>query len=332
MKISSTDRHQNSQTETQMFKIGIVIPYFGTWPDWIDLFLYSCEQNRSVDFIIYTDCVIPKLQYENIEFISISFRAYCEHVSERLKIDFRPSSPYKLCDLKPFYGFIHQDILKHYEFWGFGDVDVIWGNISNFYTKELLEKYDVFSTHNDRLSGHLAILRNSEKYTDLCFHISDWKKKLISNENYALDEADFSRILFPESKIIGKFYRQIMMRFLDWRTAWTIYYSIFPFIHWILRFRKRKLYFKEQHTTPILAPDGKLYKYESDTWYYKAGNVSNDRVRKEYIYLHFMIYKKNSFRDDYFWKENFYKIESEYDYSKGVVISTSGIEKSITNH
>ncbi len=305
-------------------KIALIIPYFGKWPEWIELYLYSCSKNEFIDWYFFTDCEKVDVIYKNLHFIYLSFEEYCYNVSKKLGIDFKPMSAYKLCDLKPFYGYIHQDILKGYDFWGFADVDVIWGNIKDFYSDNLLSKYDVFSTHNDRLSGHLCILRNNLKYTNLCFRIQNWQTKLESEQNFALDEGDLSRIIFPQSKIIGKFYRQIMMKFLGWKLAWETYYTFFPFIHAVFQFKKRKLYFREQHTTPILSSDGTLYKYEAENWFYENGKITNDRTKKEYIYLHFMIYKKNNFRADYFWKDDFYHLKTS-DFTKKILINKQGL-------
>jgi len=304
-------------------KIATIIPYFGKWPEWIELYFYSCSKNECIDWYFFTDCEGIKTQYPNVHFENMFFSDYCKIVSERLKIEFKPTSPYKLCDLKPFYGYIHQDILKTYDFWGFADVDVVWGNIKDFYTDKLLDKYDVFSTHNDRLSGHFCILRNDLRYTNLCFKIKDWQTKLESEQNFALDEGEFSRLIFPKSKIIGKFYRQIMMNWLGWKLAWEIYYNFFPVFHILFQFKRRKLYFKEQHTTPILNNDGKLYKYEAETWYYENGEITNNRIKKEYMYLHFMIFKKNNFRNDYFWKEDFYHLKTS-DFTKKIMINKQG--------
>jgi hypothetical protein len=306
-------------------KIAIIIPYFGKWPEWINLFLYSCGQNWSVDFIIFTDCDVTLYKPVNVHFYSVSFEEYCTYVGKLLNIDFHPKQSYKLCDLRPFFSFIHKDLLVNYDFWGFGDIDVVWGKINDFYTETLLNKFDVFSTHNDRLSGHLSFFRNDEKFRNLCFQIKNWKFKLSADINYGLDEVDFSWLIFPESKWIGKFYRQIMMKFLGWKIAWESYYSIFPLIHFVLGFKRRRLYFKEQHTTPILNSDGRLYKYESDVWYYNEGRIYNDRVDKNYIYLHFMIYKKNNIKNEFYWKERFYSIAPNYNFADGVIIDKNGI-------
>jgi hypothetical protein len=187
-------------------KIALIMPYFGKYPEWIDLYFYSCEQNKTIDFYFFTDCEVPENHADNLIFQKISFADYCKMVSEKLQIDFSPESPYKLCDLKPFYGFLYKDLLENYDFWGFGDVDVIWGNIKKFYTEDMLKQYNIFSTHADRLSGHLAIIRNNQKYRELCFKIKNWKIKLTAQNNFALDENDFSSLIFPESKFIKKFY------------------------------------------------------------------------------------------------------------------------------
>lgn len=212
-----------------------------------------------------------------------------------------------------------------YDFWGFGDLDIVWGNMEVFYTNELLDKFDVFSTMNDRISGHLTIIRNNEKYRKFCFQIPDWENKLTDDKHYALDESDFSNIVFPALKNIRKFYGNIIMRIFDWKTAWEIYYTVFPFIHIILKTKNRKLYFKEQHTTPIWNPDGRLYKYESDCWFYKDGKITNSKHKKEYMYLHFLFMKKNSFKENYYWKDDFYSIPENYNFEDGLTINKHGI-------
>jgi len=306
-------------------KIAIIIPYFGEWPEWIDLYFLSCSENPEIDWFFFTDCEIPASFSSNLHFIEISFNSYCNRASEKLQIDFYPSSPYKLCGLKPFYGFIHYDLIAEYDFWGFGDIDIIWGNIKKFYTDEMFEKYDVFSSHADRISGHLAIFKNTAFYRDLCFKIKDWQAKLQDAEALALDEADFSWLIYPESKFINKFYSKVIRRLLNWRDAWVFYYNMVPVINYLLFTRFRRLYFKEQHTTPILSDDGLTCKHDADTWFYSNGELTNNKTNKEYIYLHFMIYKKNSFRKNYFWKENFYQLTKELSGNNKIIVSKSGI-------
>lgn len=256
----------------------------------------------------------------------MSFSDYCKNVSIKLNIKFKPQEPYKLCDLKPFYGAIHADLLHNYDFWGFADVDVVWGNLKSFYPADFKLKYDVFSSHNDRLSGHFCLLRNISKYVNLCFHIANWQSKLESSQHYALDETDFSYLIFSSADI-QRFYRKVMMSILGWKRAWEIYYTVFPIFHFLCGMSRKRLYFKEQHTSPILSPDGKLYKYEADTWFYINGKLINNRNNREYMYLHFLSFKKNRVRDTYYWKNNYYQLTNNYDFKNGVVISKVGFNQ-----
>jgi hypothetical protein len=65
-----------------------------------------------------------------------------------------------------------------------------------------------------------------------------------------------------------------------------------PLLNRLFFAEKRKLYFKEQFTTPTLSDDGLSYKHDADTWYYGNGKNYQQQNQCEYIYFHFMIYKK----------------------------------------
>jgi len=52
-------------------------------------------------------------------------------------------SEYKLCDFKPAYGLIFSEHFKDYDFWGYCDIDIIFGNIRAYMTDVLLNEYDI---------------------------------------------------------------------------------------------------------------------------------------------------------------------------------------------
>ncbi len=310
-----------------MNKVAMLIPYFGKWPEWIEFYWHSCAQNKQIDFYFFTDCPIPERRAENLFFVSQSFGNYCDLVSEHLQIDFHPASPYKLCGLKPFYGYIHEELIQDYSHWGFCDVDLIFGKIDHFTN---LTEWDVFSTHADRISGHFCVLRNNNYYTHLCFKIKNWKAKLMSERFYALDEDEFSNLIYPASWCLRKIRSKIVNKLLNWRDAWVFAYrflcpawnAVFVPLTALFHKEKRKMHFKEMHTTPILSDDGLSCKYDSERWYYRNGEVINAKANEPCIYVHFMIYKKNVFRKDWYWKGDFYHL-SRSDFSN-VVIDKSG--------
>ena len=64
--------------------------------------------------------------------------------------------PYKLCEYKQAYGYILHDYIKDYDFWGFGDLDLVYGDIRSFLTNSILEHPFILGW------GHLTLLRNDE--------------------------------------------------------------------------------------------------------------------------------------------------------------------------
>ena len=127
----------------------------------MNFFVESCKWNAGVRWRIYTDCGKPENRADNIDYVPISFDEYKALARDRLDIAFDPAHPYKLCDLRPALGFLHEQDTVGFPFFGYGDLDVIYGDISRFYGPQQFAELDVVSTHPERLSGHFAVLRNT---------------------------------------------------------------------------------------------------------------------------------------------------------------------------
>lgn len=290
------------------------MPYFGKWPEWIELYLRSCSFNNFIDFHFFTDCCIPNCAYENTIFHSISWENYQKLISERLCINYQRQSAYALCDVRPFYGFIHKKLLQNYDFWGFGDIDVCYGNLSNFINTKTLNSKNVISMHADRISGHFALFRNSEHFRNLCFSIPNWKEKLQSTKQYGMDEHDLTCLVFPGIKNIHRLYRHLCSKFVkDYRTGYKL--LIWP----INLFTK--LSFVERYTCPV-PKKGDKWKY--DLFSSKLLSPS----KKEIPYIHFLFFKKTSFYDtDNYWHTGFYKLSTSQvrENNGSVIFDINGI-------
>ena len=139
-----------------MNKIAFVLPYFGSLPKFFPLFLRSVEKNPRIDLLLITDIdlgdsPLPK----NVRVFNLSFKDIQSRVAALLPMPFKLGSPYKLCDCKPIYGLVFEPELKGYGFWGHCDADMIFGDLSQFVTDELLDSHDKLFSH-----GHLVIYRN----------------------------------------------------------------------------------------------------------------------------------------------------------------------------
>ena len=171
-------------------KIAIIITWYGKWPDYLHLFLKGLEHNKDIiDVILVTDNELNTLNLQNLKILNLSF----DQLKLRIEsvFNYTPSfnNPYKLCDFKPMYGKLFQKEIVDYEFWGYGDLDIIYGDLKKFLSYENLQLYDVFTFREYIISGALTILRNNEYTINLFRKSPDLKKVLQENSYVAFDEA-----------------------------------------------------------------------------------------------------------------------------------------------
>lgn len=256
-------------------KIILIIPYFGSWPSWINYFIRSCAQNPTITWLMYTDCGEPEYKADNVIFKHCSFALYQQKVSTKLGINFSPESPYKLCDLKPALGYIHEKEIAGYDYWGFGDVDVIYGDIRAYLTDQMF-RFNLISFHEHRVSGHLCLLKNSVKMRHAFMQVREWRKILADNTHRCFDEKHFNA-LFIRHKNWPKKLRRIIY---------------FP------RYLMRTAYFKESHSTnytyvPWIDGSFDFPRY----WHWDNGVLMAENTPgMTFPYLHFLHWKQN-------WKE-----------------------------
>lgn len=165
--------------------IGLVLPYFGTFPNYFPLFLESCRQNASVDWHIYTDSDAAYDYPENVKVHKMTFADFRAKLQQSFDFPICLESPYKLCDFKPTYGETLAEDLKDYDFWGHCDCDMIYGNIRHFMTEEILAAYPRILN-----SGHTILYRNIPEvnsYYRTQAYI-DYKTVLSDSKNHSFDE------------------------------------------------------------------------------------------------------------------------------------------------
>ena len=188
-----------------MKKIRLIIPYFGKLPKFFPYFLLTAQRNEKIDFLIYTDQKVDQfelLNAENIEFKTLSFEDFREKVESKFDFEISLKTPYKLCDYKVAYGFIFEEELKEYDYWGFCDTDVLLGDIYQF-----LEEHNFFTDDYARygLLGHLQIFKNSEEVNRIFMsgqglnYRLDYHNVFTSGQNFIFDEAEGIQKLFEKS-------------------------------------------------------------------------------------------------------------------------------------
>jgi hypothetical protein len=165
----------------------MLMPYFGSWPEWMPCFLESCRWNPAVRWLFLSDSPAPPSPPPNVAFESMSFEALLSLVERKLgfAVAFRQS--YRLCDLRLAFGTIFEDYIDDVAYFGWGDLDVIYGNLRRFFTASVLD-HDVITFGAQHLSGHFTLVRNSPATRALHREIPAWEAAVHEDRPMHLDE------------------------------------------------------------------------------------------------------------------------------------------------
>lgn len=172
----------------------MIICYFGNWPSWFGYFLESCRYNPEIDWLIFSDNNLPHNTENNIKFFHFRKEDFNRLATRKLGFPIVIQDPYKLCDFKPTYGKIFEDYIKDYSFWGYCDIDVIFGKISGFFSHKLFERFDIISTYQGFLSGPFCLFRNKKEINNLFQKHPNYISVFQNPEHVGFDENIIKKI------------------------------------------------------------------------------------------------------------------------------------------
>lgn len=260
-----------------MKKICYIIPYFGKLPINMKLWLNSCKMNPTIDWLIYTD---DKTNYEypkNVKVTYCTFNDMIQKIQKNFNFKILIDRPWKLCDFKVAYGEIFSEDIKEYDFWGYCDIDVLWGNIRKFITEDILNKYDKIG-----FQGHSTLYRNNKEVN------SRYKTKISKHPSYETIFTTKQGYAFDEN-IICDIYDELNIP----------YYHETKFIH----LRKFEYNFVLAHV-----PDSEEYKNKHQIFLWDSGNLfrlyldKKKIYKEEFMYIHFfcrpITFKAQNFKEN----------------------------------
>jgi hypothetical protein len=245
-------------------RICLICPYFGKFPNYIDLVFRSCKMNPSIDWLLFTDCSNHGSIPDNVKIVRMSFDDFRDLVQKKFDFEVVIPDSYKLCDFKPTYGMVFEDILKPYGFWGHCDLDIIYGNIRRFCTDEILLKYNKIFTR-----GHLTIYRNTPKvnrYFMLPGENYDYKDVFSNLKNLCFDEMNgINKIL--RSNQIPQYQSEGVVADISW--------------------------FQKKFMLSELIVNEQLFNYPEQVFYWEKGKTfraymdeNTNIVKTEVVYIH----------------------------------------------
>lgn len=137
-------------------RIALVVCYFGNLPPYIDLVFRSAGFNNTIDWFIFGDQAPETTLPVNVHFKKLGIKELETMIADACETKVSIDHPIDLTRLKPTYGLCFADHLKDYDFWGYVDLDMIYGDLRAFLPDQVLETYARVYCR-----GHLSLFRNT---------------------------------------------------------------------------------------------------------------------------------------------------------------------------
>lgn len=144
-------------------KIVLIQVWLGPLPGYFQYHFKTIKDLNYIDFLFFTD--------QKVDFKSDNFKVHHIDKSKLENLIYQKTNHkiqlsnkfYKICDLKASYGDLFEEKILDYDYFGFYDIDTLFGDIQKF-LNPYIDDYDIISfgsekTHN-RISGPLCILKN----------------------------------------------------------------------------------------------------------------------------------------------------------------------------
>lgn len=239
-------------------KICVIIPYIGVLPENFDVWLYSCAKNEHIDWVLITDNEINFPQFKNIIMKNMTLQEINRNIKGKIGEDYEITKPYKLCDYKPLYGLLFDDVIVGYDYWGYCDMDLIFGDLKKFIPIDTIAKAEMV-----QLWGHFTLIKNDKSLlTTIKCELEDnfnLKRVLKSKIVWALDEFAMPALMSKQNKNV----------FFDNK----IIADIIPF--------KDKFYLSTKKYSNY------IFYYDGTSTYGYYLNENKELIKEEFMYIHF---------------------------------------------
>lgn len=245
-----------------MKSILYIVPYFGKFPDMFPVWLHSCGNNPTVNWLIFTDDHRSFDYPVNVKVVYTTFDDIRERFQRLFSFPINLEKPYKLCDFRITYGAAFVDYIKDYDFWGYCDIDLIWGDIRHFLTDNILSEYDKIG-----FQGHSTLFKNTPRNNNM-FREKIGEESVdeyLQSPNSEFTDENFIIRLYEHKKIPS--YKEYTFANLS------------SFVH---NFKLNYIYAKDKAENKRL-----IFSYENGKLFRLAA-VGKDIRRKEYMYVHFL--------------------------------------------
>lgn len=146
-------------------KAAVFVPWWGPAPGWESQFIERAQHSKSLRLILVGDAAgfAPEFDVDRIPIETEEFEELARKVSG---VNIRKRDPkyprgQSLCELRPLLADMFPEALADLSWWGYGDMDVVWGDWDSFLTDGLLEQFDIITSNAKTINGPFCLFRTS---------------------------------------------------------------------------------------------------------------------------------------------------------------------------
>ncbi len=137
-----------------------LIIYLGKLPGYFDFWARSCEPNQDrFHWYVYNDCIEQKFAFNKaVTLVPYCFEQLCQDLDAVLGIRIPPGHTWLVCDTRLLLYALrkHKEPLDRYDFIGYSDLDVVYGDIHRYLPERPLN-YALISGANERPCGPFTL-------------------------------------------------------------------------------------------------------------------------------------------------------------------------------
>lgn len=184
-------------------KIAMINIYQGGLPGWLSKFIDQVNLLKNFSWTLIHFCGESYVR-GNFRMLKVSYDSLDAITLERLgiKITWKGARDRrKIGELRPTFAKLFPDLVRGFDWWGYYDLDVVFGKLNWFFTDALLTNFETASASSmDKWSGPFQLVKNVETTNNLFMNHPDWRH-LITNPKYNLFDEDVMGGLSKKARI-----------------------------------------------------------------------------------------------------------------------------------